>query len=76
MRQGEGRKKEEKEGEKNQEEVKRREKQVFWLNPEPPSRWNSGDAIMARYQPYCRAARRCSTLNDLSRFTDFLLKSV
>ncbi len=63
-------------GEQHLAEVSRRAKQVFWLNPEPPSRWNSGDAIMARYQPYCRAARRCASLNDLSRFTDYLLKSV
>ena len=63
-------------GEQHLAEVSRRAKQVFWLNPEPPARWNSGDAIMARYQPYCRAARRCASLNDLSRFTDYLLKSV
>lgn len=63
-------------GEQYLAEVSRRARQVFWLNPESESRWNSGDAIMARYQPYCRAARRCANLNDLSRFTDYLLRSV
>lgn len=57
-------------------EVSRRARQVFWLNPEPESRWNSGDAIMGRYLPHCRAARRCANLNDLGRFTDYLLRSV
>ena len=61
-------------GERHLADIARRARQVFWLNPEPPSRWNSGDAIMARYQPYCRAARRCASLNDLSRFTDELLR--
>lgn len=63
-------------GEQHLAEISRRARQVFWLNPESPSRWNSGDAIMARYQPYCRAARRCASLNDLSRFTDYLLRQV
>ncbi len=63
-------------GEHHLAEISRRARQVFWLNPESPSRWNSGDAIMARYQPYCRAARRCASLNDLSRFTDYLLRQM
>ena len=63
-------------GEQHLADIARRARQVFWLNPESPSRWNSGDAIMARYLPYCRAARRCASLNDLSRFTDSLLRGL
>ncbi|KAF0804750.1 hypothetical protein A6D6_02784 [Alcanivorax xiamenensis] len=63
-------------GEEYLAEISRRARQVFWLNPEHPSRWNSGDAIMAKYEPYCRAARRCSSLNDLSRFADYLLRAL
>ena len=63
-------------GERHLADIARRARQVFWLNPEPPSRWNSGDAIMARYLPYCRAARRCGSLNDLRRFTDELLRNL
>ncbi|MFP1680732.1 VWA domain-containing protein [Alloalcanivorax sp. C16-2] len=63
-------------GERHLADIARRARQVFWLNPEPPSRWNSGDAIMARYLPYCRDARRCASLNDLSRFTDALLRQL
>ncbi len=52
----------------------RRARQVFWLNPENPAQWNSGDSVMARYQPYCRAALRCANLDDLDRFVSRLLR--
>lgn len=53
--------------------IRRRVKQVWWLNPESRSRWNSGDAVMDRYLPHCRLARQCATLNDLERVVDSLL---
>ena len=53
--------------------IRRRVKQVWWLNPEYRSRWNSGDAVMDRYLPHCRLARQCATLNDLERVVDSLL---
>lgn len=53
--------------------IRRRVKQVWWLNPESRSRWNSGDALMDRYLPHCRLARQCATLNDLERVVDSLL---
>lgn len=56
--------------------VARRARQVFWLNPQDPAQWNSGDAIMACYQPYCRAVLRCSNLDDLDRFVSRLLKEM
>ncbi len=54
--------------------VARRARQVFWLNPENAAQWNSGDAVMARYQPYCRAALRCANLDDLDRFVSRLMR--
>ncbi|EKF74462.1 hypothetical protein A11A3_08575 [Alcanivorax hongdengensis A-11-3] len=54
-------------------QIRRRVKQVWWLNPEAPSRWNSGDAVMDRYLPHCRVARQCGSLNDLERVVDALL---
>lgn len=56
--------------------IRRRVKQVWWLNPEPRARWNSGDAVMDRYLPHCRLARQCATLNDLERVVDGLLKAL
>lgn len=57
-------------------QIRRRVKQIWWLNPEARSQWNSGDAVMASYLPYCRVAQRCANLNDLERVVDGLLTSL
>ena len=57
-------------------QIRRRVRQVWWLNPEARSQWNSGDAVMDRYLPYCREAHRCANLNDLERAVDRLLLSL
>lgn len=57
-------------------QIRRRVKQVWWLNPESRSRWNSGDAVMDRYLPHCRLARQCASLDDLERIVDSLLKGL
>ncbi|WP_296033927.1 VWA domain-containing protein, partial [uncultured Alcanivorax sp.] len=57
-------------------QIRRRVKQVWWLNPEARSRWNSGDAVMDRYLPHCRLARQCASLDDLERIVDSLLKGL
>ena len=45
---------------------------VFWLNPEPKSAWNSGDSVIARYQPYCDAVHECRTIRHLRAFVEQL----
>jgi uncharacterized protein with von Willebrand factor type A (vWA) domain len=45
---------------------------VYWLNPEPQARWNTGDSTMRAYDPYCTAAVTCRALNDLRRFIESL----
>ncbi len=57
-------------------QIRRRVKQVWWLNPEARSRWNSGDAVMDRYLPHCRLARQCASLDDLERIVDSLLNGL
>ena len=57
-------------------QIRRRVKQVWWLNPESRNQWNSGDAVMASYLPHCRVARRCANLDDLERVVDGLLGSL
>lgn len=57
-------------------QVRRRVKQIWWLNPESRGQWNSGDAVMASYLPHCRVARRCGNLDDLERVVDGLLGSL
>lgn len=54
-------------------QIQRRVKQVWWLNPQRRNQWNSGDAVMDRYLPYCRLARPCANLNELERVVDSLL---
>ncbi|MFO1188729.1 MAG: VWA domain-containing protein [Alphaproteobacteria bacterium] len=53
-----------------------RSRRVIWLNPEPRTFWNVGDAVMPRYLPYVHLARTCATLKDLERIVDGLLKAV
>lgn len=52
-----------------------RSKSVIWLNPEPETFWGSGDSEMLRYRTFCHIARTCSTVEDLERIIDDVLKS-
>lgn len=55
------------------EELTRRAKQTFWLNPETRDRWREGDSVMHRYAPYCFRVDTCNKLKDIERFADRLL---
>jgi uncharacterized protein with von Willebrand factor type A (vWA) domain len=52
--------------------IARRAGSVYWLNPEQPALWDTGDSMMRAYKPYCTAAVTCQTLNDLRRFIEQL----
>ena len=45
-----------------------RARNVYWLNPEPASYWNSGDSIIDQYEPYCDRVVECRTLRQLEAF--------
>jgi hypothetical protein len=45
---------------------------LFWLNPEPKAAWDSGDSVMARYQPYCDAVHECRNIRQLRHFVEEL----
>ncbi len=45
-----------------------RAKRVYWLNPEPRSYWNTGDSVIADYEPFCSGVYECRTLRQLERF--------
>lgn len=49
-------------------ELGRRARKVYWLNPEPRSYWNTGDSIAAEYAPHCDAMAECRTLRQLEHF--------
>ena len=55
------------------EELTRRAKQTFWLNPETRDQWREGDSEMRRYAPYCSSVETCNKLRDIERFADRLL---
>lgn len=48
---------------------------TFWLNPESRFAWNSGDSVMAQYQPYCKSVHEVATLAQLERFCEHLLRN-
>ena len=56
--------------------ISKRAKQIIWLNPEPRNRWNAGDAIMQKYLPACSLAEQCSSLYELNRAVDKILRSL
>jgi hypothetical protein len=45
---------------------------LYWLNPEPQRYWNTGDSVMARYQPLCAQVRECATLRQIADFVQSL----
>jgi uncharacterized protein len=45
---------------------------LFWLNPEPKAAWNSGDSVIARYQPFCDAVHECRNIRQLRHFVEEL----
>ncbi len=50
------------------EEIARRARRVYWLDPEPEAYWDTGDSIVAAYAPYCDGVFECRSLRQLSRF--------
>ena len=51
-----------------------RSKRIIWLNPEPRSTWNAGDAEMRKYTPYVHQAEECNSLTHIERVVSNLLK--
>lgn len=56
-------------------QVHDRSKSVIWLNPEPEPFWGTGDSEMHRYRTFCHVAKTCSTVQDLERIIDDVMKS-
>jgi uncharacterized protein with von Willebrand factor type A (vWA) domain len=52
-----------------------RAKSVIWLNPEPETFWGTGDSEMPRYKAFCHVAQHCSTVKDLDRIINDVLKT-
>jgi uncharacterized protein with von Willebrand factor type A (vWA) domain len=50
------------------EELRRRARHVYWLNPEPRAYWGSGDSIIDEYAGFCDQVVECRTLRQLEQF--------
>ena len=46
---------------------------LLWLNPEPVSRWYTGDSEIRRYQSACHHVAECGSLRQLEYLLDELL---
>ena len=53
-------------------EVQRKARRVFWLNPEPRGYWNTGDSIVGEYEPWCDGVFEVRNLRQLEAFIDCL----
>jgi len=53
--------------------MKRNAKQVFWLNPEPGSYWDTGDSIVSEYAQYCDGLFEVRNLRQLENFVEAVL---
>ena len=54
------------------EEISRKARAVYWLNPEPRSYWDTGDSVMGRYEPSCDGVYEVRTLRQLEQFVEHL----
>jgi len=46
--------------------IRRNTRRVIWLNPDDPTRWNTGDSVIAAYEPHCDALLGASSLRELA----------
>jgi uncharacterized protein with von Willebrand factor type A (vWA) domain len=50
------------------ERISERTRRVYWLNPEPRERWDSGDSVMSYYERHCHSVHECRNLKQLAEF--------
>jgi hypothetical protein len=48
-------------------EIAHRCRALWWLNPEPPERWNTGDSVIAQYARETDGLVACGNLRELER---------
>ncbi|HWP23400.1 MAG TPA: VWA domain-containing protein [Candidatus Binatia bacterium] len=54
-------------------EIRRKAKQLLWLNPESRMTWGVGDSEMPRYAPHCHVAEECRSINQLYKIVDLIV---
>ena len=58
------------------EQISKRVKHVFWLNPETRSQWLEGDSEMKKYAPSCSDIFLCNQIKHIERIADKLVSMV
>ena len=51
-------------------EIRRKVKQLIWLNPESRLTWGYGDSEMPRYAPHCNLVEECRNIQQLYQLID------
>jgi uncharacterized protein with von Willebrand factor type A (vWA) domain len=49
-------------------EMRKRGRHVYWLDPEPRGYWDTGDSIVSEYGKYCDGVFECRNLRQLQQF--------
>jgi uncharacterized protein with von Willebrand factor type A (vWA) domain len=49
-------------------ELAKRARHLYWLNPEPRSYWDTGDSIVSQYGVFCDGVYECRNLRQLQQF--------
>ena len=49
-------------------ELRKKARRVYWLNPEPRSYWDTGDSVASLYGVHCDGVFECRNLRQLERF--------
>ena len=52
------------------EDLSKRARRVYWLNPEPIAFWDTGDSIASNYARYCDEMVEVRNLKQLARFVE------
>jgi uncharacterized protein with von Willebrand factor type A (vWA) domain len=50
------------------EELAKRGRHVYWLDPEPRGYWDTGDSIVSEYAKFCDGTFECRNLRQLQQF--------
>ena len=49
-------------------EVRKKARRLYWLNPEPRSYWDTGDSVASLYGAHCDGVFECRNLRQLEQF--------
>ncbi len=58
------------------EDLASRSRRVIWLNPEPASRWDSGDSVLSDYLPWCDIVCEARDLEGIARGMAEIVRSL